>query len=245
MSWFGFFLVTVLALAPVTIFMLRVTRQGTRHAVDARRSAMTLYRAQLAELERDRATGALPEGEYARARLEIERRLLAADSLEEESFDRETRVMSRLGLLLLALPLCGGALYLVNGHPSLPSQPHHTRDRVVPPGMKALFDRLAHQVDSMTPADPDYVRQAILLGQVDEAMGQEDDAIRIYRKALAQRFIPELALQIAELQSKRDGHISPDSLSLYRRALDAAPPDAPWRKAVEARIAAGEHEGPD
>ena len=39
---------------------------------------LAIYRDQLAEIERERAAGTLPESEAAAARIEIERRILAA-----------------------------------------------------------------------------------------------------------------------------------------------------------------------
>ncbi|GBQ93272.1 c-type cytochrome biogenesis protein CcmI [Asaia krungthepensis] len=240
MSGVGFLAVTLMAMLPLFALLLRRPAR-TASAVTARGSALTLYREQLHDLERDRDAGLIDESERARAELEIQRRILSADSMTEHAMAPQGDRKRLLGLLAL-LPAFGFALYLVNGHPSLPPQPHGSAHSAVSPEMLRLFDKLARQVASMSPDDPDYVRQSILLGQVDEHLDRIDNAIHAYRQALAVRFIPELALQIAELQTQRDGHISADSLALYRRALDAAPADAPWRLAVEARIASGEHD---
>lgn len=242
MSWIGFLVVTFMAALP----LLTMLRRGTLTAlpaVSARQSAIALYRRQLDDLDRDGEAGMLPPQEREAARLEIQRRLLLADKLEEPVPVSKGRHLLGLFALIFCLTVCGFVLYLTNGHPSLPPQPHHDVHKAISPEMRALFEKLEKQVATLSPQDPNYVSQSILLGQVDEATGRTDDALRAYRKALAVRFIPELAVQIAELQVRRDGHISPDSLALYRKALDAAPADAPWRLAVEARIATGEHEG--
>ncbi|RUT25327.1 c-type cytochrome biogenesis protein CcmI [Asaia sp. W19] len=239
MSVSGFLLVTLISLSPLLALFWR--RGQAPLPVSARHSALTLYREQLRDLERDRAAGLIAEAERAHAELEIQRRILSADTIVERKMTTRSE-KKRLFLLLLFLPAFGFALYLVNGHPSLPPQPHQSTRPAVTAEMQALFDKLARQVASMSPDDPDYVRQSVLLGQVDEHMDRIDEALRAYRQALAIRFIPELAVQIAELQTQRDGHISADSLALYRKALDAAPADAPWRLAVEARIATGEHD---
>ena len=81
-----------------------------------------------------------------------------------------------------------------------------------------------------------------MLGQVEARSGLTDDAIRDWKVALNAHFEPELAIRLAELESRNGSHISGESLDLYRRALAAAPADAPWRMAVEARIAVGEHQ---
>ncbi|GAB6853609.1 c-type cytochrome biogenesis protein CcmI [Asaia astilbis] len=241
MNWIGFCVSTALILSPLLWFTL-TRRSAARLPVSARLSALSLYRYQLRDLDRDCEQGLLGAEERSRAELEIQRRILTADKIKERSFGEQNSQKIRLFVLLLALPGFGFALYLINGHPSLPPQPHHETVTPVPAAMQALFVKLAKQVADMKPEDPDYVRQSVLLGQVDESLNRPDEALRAYRQALAARFIPELAVQIAELQSQRDGHISPESLALYRKALDNAPNDAPWRLAVEARIAAGEHD---
>ncbi|WP_025884493.1 c-type cytochrome biogenesis protein CcmI [Asaia prunellae] len=241
MTLTGFVCMTLVVLLPLILLLWR-RHKPEDLPVTARVSALSLYRHQLQELDRDRKNGLLGDDERARAELEIQRRILLADRLVETKTTIESGQKRRLILLLVMLPCFGFTLYLINGHPSLPAQPHKVRQVVVPADMLALFEKLAKQVAAMTPDDPDFVRQSVLLGQVDEAMGHPDAALHAYRQALAVAFIPELAVQIAELQTRQEGHISADSLALYCRALDAAPPDAPWRLAVEARIATGEHD---
>ena len=241
MNWLGFLIPGFVILLPLLALLLPGRRAVTA-PVSARLSALTLYRHQLRDLDRDRENSLLGDDEKARAELEIQRRILAADRLAEAELTAQPHQTLRFAMLLVALPCFGFALYLTNGHPSLPAQPHRATTLAVPPAMQALFEKLARQVANMTPDDPDYVRQSVLLGQVDEALNRPADALRAYRQALSAHFIPELAVQIAELQTQQDGHISADSLALYRKALDSAPSDAPWRLAVEARIAAGEHD---
>ncbi|GBR08933.1 c-type cytochrome biogenesis protein CcmI [Asaia siamensis] len=241
MNWLGFLIPTLVILLPL-LSLLLPRRRDVASPVSARASALALYRHQLRDLDRDHENGLMDAGEVSRAELEIQRRILAADRLQETTFRIQSHQRLRFAVLLVALPCFGFALYLANGHPSLPAQPHKTSGVNVPPAMQALFEKLDRQVASMTPDDLEYVRQSVLLGQVDEALNRPDDALRAYRQALSARFIPELAVQIAELQTQQDGHISAESLALYRKALDAAPADAPWRLAVEARIAAGEHD---
>ena len=62
---------------------------GTR---DRRGAALALHRAQLDELTRDLADQRIAAPEYAAARLEVERRLLAADSLKERALDGNARL---------------------------------------------------------------------------------------------------------------------------------------------------------
>jgi cytochrome c-type biogenesis protein CcmH len=54
---------------------------------------------------------------------------------------------------------------------------------------------------------------------------------------LASGFDPLIAAHAAEAATRAEGHVSPDSAALFRQALAAAPPDAPWRGVVEKRLA--------
>jgi len=85
---------------------------------------LAIYRDQLAEVERERAGGALSENEAAAARLEIERRILAADAAAKTTaapLDALHRVLPPA--LALAIPLLALGLYLKVGHPGVPAQP--------------------------------------------------------------------------------------------------------------------------
>ncbi|AQS88869.1 hypothetical protein NCH01_02860 [Neoasaia chiangmaiensis] len=240
MIFAGLLLIGAIALLPLFAGLRRLnTAVPTTDMADERASALALYRGQLVELDRDLALGLIAPAEHATARLEVQRRLLAADRLTGTTLRSGGR--GRVAAVIVVVPLLAFALYLVNGHPSLPPQPH----RAVAnndPRMAGLLAKLQQEVSAMSPNDPGYAQGHALLGQVEETRGQNEAALHDFRLALDARFSPELALRIAELQSARDGHITADSLALYRRALDAAPPNAPWRMAVEARIAVGEHD---
>lgn len=177
MNWLGFLIPSFVILLPLLALLLPGRRAVTA-PVSARLSALTLYRHQLRDLDRDRENSLLGDDEKARAELEIQRRILAADRLAEAELTAQPHQKLRFALLLVALPCFGFALYLTNGHPSLPAQPHRATTLAVPPAMQALFEKLARQVANMTPDDPDYVRQSVLLGQVDEALNRPADALR-------------------------------------------------------------------
>lgn len=242
MSWISFICLTCIVLLPLLTGLPGLRRTRSNGSIGERESALQLYRGQLQELDRDVSSGLLAIEERDHARLEIQRRLLAADGQKDRTLPSQTGSRLRAILMICMLPIGGAGLYLLNGHPLLPAQPHNATALSETPGIRVLFNRLEKQVGAMSPGNPAYISQLVLLGRVEEAMNRNDDAIRSYRQALSVHFIPELAVQLAELESQRDGQISAESLTLYRKALDQAPTDAPWRLAVEARIASGEHE---
>lgn len=84
-----------------------------------------VYRDQLAEVESDCERGLIGEKEAEAARIEIARRLLAADAREREGKAKEHRTPNR-GVMIavaVALPLMALGIYLVYGSPKLPDQP--------------------------------------------------------------------------------------------------------------------------
>jgi cytochrome c-type biogenesis protein CcmH len=90
----------------------------------------TVYRDQLKELERERAAGEIGAAEAEAARAEIARRLLAASGATKPAVAAPSRPPQKVAIgLALLLPMAALAIYLVEGTPSLPSQPFATRDQ--------------------------------------------------------------------------------------------------------------------
>jgi cytochrome c-type biogenesis protein CcmH len=112
--------------AIVLLVLLRPLAGGSaseraRAAYDA-----AVYRDQLAEVENDRARELIGEAEAEAARIEIARRLLAADSQEHARSAAKTRDSPTRAAMIgiaVALPLAALGLYLTYGSPRLPDQP--------------------------------------------------------------------------------------------------------------------------
>ncbi|HTJ89570.1 MAG TPA: c-type cytochrome biogenesis protein CcmI [Acidocella sp.] len=111
----------MLGLALVLTTPVAFAFRGGR-ARDRRMAALAIHRAQLDELSRDLADQRIGAPEYAAAKLEVERRLLAADSLKERPLNGNARLL--LILTLIAVPLAAFALYLPGSTPYVPSEPH-------------------------------------------------------------------------------------------------------------------------
>ena len=116
----------VVAAVAGLLLVLPVLRAG-RALPDRARYDTAVYRDQLKELERDIARGLIGETEAQSARLEIERRLLAAAGSppERSAATRRSPVLAVSVVLLVA----GGAtgLYLVLGAPGVPDAPFALR----------------------------------------------------------------------------------------------------------------------
>lgn len=88
-----------------------------------------VYKDQLTSLDSDLERGVLSADEAGAAKLEISRRLLAADKRAQEDTVAPASGVSKPFLVLVALFLIGGSLglYAVMGRPELPDQPLQAR----------------------------------------------------------------------------------------------------------------------
>lgn len=230
MIWLAIFLLAATALAPLTLVLRR-----RAEARGGRDPALALHRAQLADLDRDLAEGRILPAEHETARLEVQRRLLHAGDTNEAPVQLGSRVP--LFATLAAVPALALGLYLIAGVPGLPSPGPAAADQRRAAEEAVLIGQLRESLAAMDPAT-DRARQGyILLGNVEEARGNDAAAAAAWRTALQTRFDPTLAARAAEASVRAEGGVTENSADLFRRALDAAPPDAPWRDAVQQRLA--------
>ena len=122
-----FIWVVLACLTAIVLFVLLRPLAGagasdrTPEAFDA-----AVYRDQLGEIDSDRARGLIGEEEAEAARIEIARRLLAADSKARSSDHAKpggARARTAMIAVGAALPLLALGVYLTYGSPRLPDQP--------------------------------------------------------------------------------------------------------------------------
>jgi cytochrome c-type biogenesis protein CcmH len=220
------------ALAPL-LFSLRraASPRGRRDA------ALALHRAQLVELDRELAAGRLGAAEHASATLEVQHRMLAAAAAEDAAPRRASR--GPLLATLVLVPAAGLLLYLYGGHPDMPAAPLSARIAAAEVRTQqddALIARLRTGLAKLDP-HTDSARQGyVLLGTAEATRGHYAAAAAAWKIALAQRWEPALAAEVAEAQTRADGHMTQATEAMFRRALAEAPKDAPWRKMVEDRL---------
>ena len=228
-----FVLIALLALALLAPVLLglrgRVDSRGTRDL------AVDLHRTQLREIDRDLAEGRILPAEHATAKLEVQRRLLAAAAVEEAV----PRMGARWPVIatVIIVPLAAAGLYAVSGSkPMMPSS-SGGGDQARAAEEATLIDGLRAQLSTMDP-NTDKARQGFaLLGTVEEQRGNDAGAATAFRMALQGKFDPTIAARAAEAAVRAEGGVSDSSAALFRRALAAAPEDAPWRAYVEQRLA--------
>ena len=236
MTYIPMLLLAAACLVPVVLLFWRPGQARGR-----RESALALHRAQLADLDRDLAEGRLAPAEHASAQLEVQRRLLrAAEGADPETAKGgNTALAATLGLA----PAVALALYLVGGKPGLPSVPHAEMVAVQKEAQKeaermaALGEKLREKLRTLDPKSEQARKGYIMLGELEAAEGDLPAAAASWQTALDAGFDPTLAARTADVMSAAAGHVTPEAAALFRRALAAAPPDAPWRRYAEQRLA--------
>src|SRR4051794_6857038 len=175
--WFVFALMTALAVFAVLWPLGRGTKP--REGNEA-----TVYKDQLAEIGRDVSAGLIGSSEAEAARVEISRRLLAADDAERAR-PATTNTTLRRAVAVIAfvgLPLMAVAVYLPLGSPKLPDFP--LSERAQAPAASQPLDNLVAQVEAHLEKNPTDGRGWNVLAPVLAKLGRFDDAIRAYRNSI-------------------------------------------------------------
>lgn len=174
----------VLLLTAPLLFALR----RPRTLRNRREAALALHRAQLTELARDREDGRIAEAEYKAARLEVERRLLAADASAMPDMGGDARPL--LIATIIALPVAAFALYLPGKTYNVPSEPHTqwmTQEKAVQTRLTQLITLLRAHLASVDPNSVDASQgQAYLAEALSEQAGTiTPEALALFRQSLA------------------------------------------------------------
>jgi cytochrome c-type biogenesis protein CcmH len=236
-------------LTTVTVGVLLVPLLRRRHATTDRLDhELALYRDQLAEVERERAAGSLPEADAQAARTEIERRVLAAS--DRAGADRAGQPNGAefppwhrylVPALAIAVPLVSLGFYLQSGRPGLPSAPFEPgaiRSPHGPVNPQQRIEQVIAQMRQRLAEKPDDAEALSILGEA-LTLEAQGTVTRPAREALdrALRLNPNdprtiYYIGLAEAQAG-------DSRAALTRWLELeamAPPNAPWLATLRAEI---------
>ena len=128
-----------------------------------------VYKAQLAELDRDVLSGTLSESEAQASRTEIARRLLIADRSSNEIEMQKRPTQSGRAIIIataILIPAVALGFYGLHGRPELPGQPFASRElapqQTAQPGnIGTMVQRLSRQLE----ANPENLEGWILLAR--------------------------------------------------------------------------------
>jgi cytochrome c-type biogenesis protein CcmH len=192
-----------------------------RRADAASRRALntTIYRDQLAELERDRSAGQLAEADYQEARAEIQRRLLDDASESDAPLAATGRQRASLIALLLVFPLLAGAIYAWLGNPA--ALDRMARRDFSQQDIENMVAGLAAKLEK----EPDNLKGWIMLARSYKAMRRYDEAERAFEKGMSLvEQDPQLLADYADLlATKAGGNLSGRPEQLVAKALQLDP----------------------
>jgi cytochrome c-type biogenesis protein CcmH len=175
--WFVFALMTVAAVFAV------LWPLGRRYQSRADDTEASVYRDQLAEIDRDLAGGSIGATEADAARVEISRRLLAVGVRPPPLAQPGSGLRRAVAIVALAgLPLLALALYLPLGSPQLGDFPLAARSQA-PDGKQPLVNLVA-QVEAHLEKNPTDGRGWTVLAPVLERLGRYDDSVRAWRNSI-------------------------------------------------------------
>jgi len=220
------FLLALLVFLTLLGICLPLLRDGRPVAARAAYD-QAVYRDQLQELDRDIDRGLVTAPDAEASRLEIQRRLLAADRTQAKQ-PRLSRspVLASLVMIFIA----GGAIitYLTIGSPTLPDMPFSARpsQQASPqagqaPRMRAALESLAKRLEE----NPDDGPSWLLFAQTLSLAGDYDRAEMAYGRAMAlgQNGIDVQADHAEMLVLKAGGTVTPAAEVAFRAVLTAAP----------------------
>ena len=147
---------------------------------------VALYRDQLEEVDRDLERGVIGEREAEAARLEISRRLLAADEergkvVRRSAADPRWRKGTALALVL-ALPALALGVYLAEGSPGMKGQPFAERMNVPPEDLP--LEGLVLRIERHLKKEPDDLRGWELVAPVYLQLGRFEEAANAWTRAM-------------------------------------------------------------
>lgn len=215
MLWLIFAVFTAVAVLSVLWPLAKTPRGVARGEI-----GIAIYKAQLAEIERDEAQRLVAPEDAQGAKAEAARRLIAADAAIEPlpTVSRNRARLVSVGALIF-VPVLALSLYAAIGHPDLPDAPLSARLDATPARMDlaaAIAKIEAHLVQH-----PDDGRGYEVLAPVYLKMGRAADAVNAARAAL--RLLGETpgryALYGETLVAAAKGVVTPEAKQSFEAAM--------------------------
>ena len=224
----------LLALAIFLVLLLPLL-SGARSSVSRAEYDINVYKDQLVELEKDAADGRIGQSELAAARLEIQRRLLAADEEASRLIPKRSKGGS-LPIIMTAVtvPVLAFAFYNETGSPEIPNFPLAERTDIQTANEdtgQAPMAELARSLEERLLENPDDRRGWVLLGRTYATIGDPRKAAAAFQKAvpLSNRH-PEVLADWAEARlMARSGEFTTEIFAGFIEAREKDPTlPKPW-----------------
>jgi cytochrome c-type biogenesis protein CcmH len=158
---------------------------------------LEVYRDQLAEIDRDRAREMIDDADAEAARLEVQRRMLAADARAEPAASTEPLSTRFVLVIVLAVPLIAGSLYIAIGRPDLAgaSVPATARAptaaeiravrKMTPEQRLKMIRSMVARLAARLKQDPENLTGWLRLGRAYDVLGERQRSAKAYGRAAA------------------------------------------------------------
>ncbi len=225
-------LMLVIAITALTLPFFRRSTRASIPAGDRQTQNIDIAKQRLAELKTSLDNQDISEDDFKQAREELETRL--AVEMQTEGKVSHNRGRWVAVLIVLALPLVAGSIYLKIGTPdsinyiSEQTKPH---DEKYPP-VEELIERVKERL-AKTPDDPTgwfvLARTYMVTGQYSKSV----DALKRLRKLVGDD--PLVLVRLADAMTMaQGGQFNPESIHLIQKALEIQPkqPQGLWLMGV-------------
>jgi len=241
----------------VVAILLRAVMRGANTDMGSRAASdVAVYRAQLAEVDRDVARGVIGKDDAERVHAEIARRLLAADKAQSEESNLAAKAPGIVALLIIVVGVLGSvASYWWLGAPgygdmalkdriAFAEEVRQTRpgqdvaERSLPPfvapaELDARYEQLLTQLRSTVATRPDDVQGHQLLVQQERRIGNFLAAKEAQARVLGIKGSDVSAQDLADMGELQvlaaGGYVSPEAERSLRAALVQDPGNGPAR----------------
>lgn len=226
MFWILIFGLTTLTIA----LLLRPLLRDQQSDGDTLAYDREVYKDQLSEIDRDFDNGLLTENEAELARIEISRRLLAADAKDKSSASGVKMSYAHIFPIALLIPLIAIGTYSIVGQPLAPDMPLALR---TPPPANQVASRtvpddiaeMVAQAEAHLVQNPNDGRGWDVLAPIYFRMGEYLKAQQAFAKAI--ELEGSTALRHASLGeaivTAQEGLVTPEARSNFIKALELQP----------------------
>lgn len=237
-------------LAAIAALALPLVGKGRRASAERSAFDLAVFKDQLREVETDRERGVLSETEADAARLEIERRMLAAapvDGANKKGAKSPTVDRLTTAAVAVAVPVAAFVIYFQLGTPGYDDQPFAARPQTpqhadAPADIRNMVESLAKRMEQ----NPNNAEGWALLARSYAVIERYEDAIAAYRRALKLVDNDEqLAIDLAEtMVQQAEGWVTQQAQAIFREMLGYNPaiPRAAYYLALAA-AQAGNYKG--
>ena len=195
--------------------------RAPRAAKDRADYDMEVFQDQLKEIERDVARGVLTDTEAASARIEIQRRILAAGRASAETHRTSTRGkrIALAGSVAVAMPAVALAIYLSVGAPDIGSGDVGMAS--APVDVESEKQRAVMRLADKVAGDPTNVESVALLARSYRDLRARGDAVKAYQQLLALRPDADTYASLGEmLTAEAEGRVTQEAHDALMKALE-------------------------